>query len=38
MIVDGSIEVPEQPGLGVTLDLDAVEEHLVEGEELFDPV
>lgn len=38
VIVDGSIEVPEAPGLGVTLDLDAVEEHLVAGEELFDPV
>ncbi|NHX35625.1 MULTISPECIES: mandelate racemase/muconate lactonizing enzyme family protein [Halolamina] len=38
VIVDGTIEVPEKPGLGVTLDLDTVEEHLVEGEELFDPV
>jgi gluconate/galactonate dehydratase len=37
VIVDGSIEVPEKPGLGLTLDLDTVEEHLVEGEELFDP-
>ncbi|APW98112.1 gluconate dehydratase [Halobiforma lacisalsi AJ5] len=36
VIEDGYIEVPEEPGLGVTLDLDAVEEHMVEGEELFD--
>ncbi|QKY21467.1 mandelate racemase/muconate lactonizing enzyme family protein [Halolamina sp. CBA1230] len=38
VIVDGSIEVPEEPGLGVTLDRDAVAKHLVDGEELFDPV
>ena len=37
VIVDGSIEVPEKPGLGVTIDRDTVAEHLVEGEELFDP-
>ncbi len=37
VIVDGSIEVPEKPGLGLTLDRDTVAEHLVEGEELFDP-
>ncbi|WP_254543942.1 mandelate racemase/muconate lactonizing enzyme family protein [Halomarina pelagica] len=36
VIEDGYIEIPEKPGLGLTLDLDAVEEHLVEGEELFD--
>ena len=36
VIVDGSIEIPEKPGLGVTLDMDAVEEHMVAGEELFD--
>mgnify|MGYP006297501953 CR=1 FL=1 len=36
VIEDGSIEVPEAPGLGVTLDLDAVAAHMVEGEELFD--
>ena len=33
----GRIEVPEAPGLGVTLDLDAVEAHMVAGETLFDP-
>jgi gluconate/galactonate dehydratase len=36
VIEDGRIEVPEAPGLGVTLNLDAVEDHLVEGETLFD--
>jgi len=36
VIEDGYIEVPEEPGLGVTLDMDAVEEHMVEGETLFD--
>jgi gluconate/galactonate dehydratase len=36
VIEGGSIEVPETPGLGVTLDMDAVAEHLVEGETLFD--
>ncbi|USZ72724.1 mandelate racemase/muconate lactonizing enzyme family protein [Natronosalvus halobius] len=36
VIEDGYIEIPEEPGLGVTLDLDAVEEHLVDGAELFD--
>ena len=35
-IEGGRIEVPEAPGLGVTLDLDAVEAHMVEGETLFD--
>ncbi len=38
IIEDGYAEVPEKPGLGLTLDLDAVEEHLVEGETLFDEV
>jgi gluconate/galactonate dehydratase len=37
LIADGRIDVPERPGLGVTLDLDAVGNHLVEGETLFDP-
>jgi len=37
VIEDGHVEVPERPGLGVTLDLDAVAEHAVEGETLFDP-
>lgn len=36
VIEDGRIEVPEKPGLGVTLDLDTVETHMVEGETLFD--
>jgi len=29
--------VPEKPGIGLTLDMDTVEEHMVEGETLFDP-
>ena len=37
VIEDGSIDVPEAPGLGLTLDLDAVEEHVIDGDELFDP-
>ncbi|WP_313694819.1 mandelate racemase/muconate lactonizing enzyme family protein [Halorarum halobium] len=37
VIEGGSIEIPEEPGLGVTLDMDAVEAHMVEGETLFDP-
>ncbi|WP_251341513.1 mandelate racemase/muconate lactonizing enzyme family protein [Haloplanus halophilus] len=36
LVENGRMAVPEEPGLGVTLDLDAVEEHMVEGEELFD--
>ncbi len=36
VIEDGSITVPEKPGLGLTLDMDTVEEHMVEGETLFD--
>ncbi|WP_247728953.1 mandelate racemase/muconate lactonizing enzyme family protein [Halovivax limisalsi] len=36
VIEEGYIEIPEEPGLGVTLDLDVVAEHVVEGEELFD--
>jgi len=36
VIEDGSITVPEKPGLGLTLDMDAVEAHMVEGETLFD--
>jgi L-alanine-DL-glutamate epimerase-like enolase superfamily enzyme len=31
------MEIPEEPGLGLTLDFDAVEENMVEGETLFDP-
>jgi gluconate/galactonate dehydratase len=38
VIENGYIEIPEKPGLGLTLDLDVVEEHLVTGETLFDPV
>jgi len=38
VIEDGSIIVPEKPGLGVTLDMDAVAEHAVEGEDVFDDV
>ncbi|MDH5021505.1 mandelate racemase/muconate lactonizing enzyme family protein [Halobacterium rubrum] len=37
VIEDGYIEIPEQPGLGLTLDMDAVEAHMVDGETLFDP-
>ena len=37
VIEDGDIVVPEDPGLGVTLDRDVVGDHLVEGETLFDP-
>ena len=36
ILEDGRIEIPEKPGLGVTLDRDAVAENLVGGEELFD--
>jgi len=36
VIEDGYIEIPEKPGLGVTLDMDVVEEHMVDGETLFD--
>ncbi|MFB6095265.1 MAG: mandelate racemase/muconate lactonizing enzyme family protein [Halodesulfurarchaeum sp.] len=36
LIVEGRMEIPEKPGLGLTLDLDVVEEHMMEGETLFD--
>jgi gluconate/galactonate dehydratase len=36
VIADGAIEIPERPGLGLTLDLDTVEAHMVGGETLFD--
>ncbi|UPV73382.1 mandelate racemase/muconate lactonizing enzyme family protein [Halorussus limi] len=36
VIEDGYIEIPEEPGLGVTIDMDVVEENMVEGETLFD--
>ncbi|WP_226013339.1 mandelate racemase/muconate lactonizing enzyme family protein [Halomicrobium salinisoli] len=35
-IDDGSIHVPDEPGLGVDLDLDVVAEHRYAGETLFD--
>ncbi|MFB6143081.1 MAG: mandelate racemase/muconate lactonizing enzyme family protein [Halorientalis sp.] len=35
-ITNGRLDVPDAPGLGVTLDRDAVAEHLAEGESLFD--
>ena len=37
LVEDGYMEIPEEPGLGLTLDFDAVEENTVEGETLFDP-
>ncbi len=36
VIENGHIEIPEQPGLGLTLDMDTVAEHMIEGETLFD--
>ncbi|WP_305082481.1 mandelate racemase/muconate lactonizing enzyme family protein [Natrinema sp. SYSU A 869] len=36
IIHEGYAEVPEKPGLGLTLDFDAVEEHLADGAEMFD--
>jgi gluconate/galactonate dehydratase len=36
VISAGRIDVPERHGLGVTVDLDTVEAHLVEGETLYD--
>ena len=36
VIEDGCIQIPEKPGIGITLDMDTVEEHMVEGETLFD--
>lgn len=38
LVEQGRIAVPDDPGLGVTLDLDVVEEHLAEDETLFDAV
>jgi len=31
LIEDGRIAVPEAPGLGIELDMDVVEDHLLEG-------
>jgi gluconate/galactonate dehydratase len=36
VIEEGTITVPEEPGLGLSLDLDVLAEHLVAGETLFD--
>jgi gluconate/galactonate dehydratase len=36
VIQEGYIEIPEKPGLGVTLDMDVVADKMVAGEELFD--
>ena len=36
LIRDGHIEVPEAPGLGIELDDDVVDEHLLDGESGFD--
>lgn len=35
LIENGTIDVPDEPGLGVELDLDVVESHLPPDEELF---
>ncbi|PSQ05575.1 enolase [Halobacteriales archaeon QS_6_71_20] len=37
VIEEGYITVPEEPGIGVTVDMDIVEEYMVDGETLFDP-
>jgi len=34
---DGYVKVPEKPGLGIDLNLEAIKEHLRKGEELFAP-
>ncbi|GAA0243171.1 mandelate racemase/muconate lactonizing enzyme family protein [Haladaptatus pallidirubidus] len=36
LIQQGRMAVPEKPGIGLTLNLNAVEEHMVDGETLFD--
>jgi L-alanine-DL-glutamate epimerase-like enolase superfamily enzyme len=36
LIDDGYMPVPERPGLGITLDFDAVEAHLATGQTMFD--
>jgi len=36
IIEDGRIVIPERPGLGLTVDMDAVDDNLVDGETLFD--
>jgi len=37
VIADGAVPVGDEPGLGATLDLDAVEAFMAEGETLLDP-
>ena len=37
IIEEGHIEIPETPGLGIRLDMNVVETHMVDGETLFDP-
>ena len=37
VITEGYIRVPDEPGLGVTVDLDVLSEHVVDGEDVFDP-
>jgi gluconate/galactonate dehydratase len=36
VIQEGYIEIPEELGLGISLDMDAVEAHMIDGETLFD--
>jgi gluconate/galactonate dehydratase len=36
VIENGYIQIPEKPGLGLTLDMDVVEDKMIAGEELFD--
>jgi D-xylonate dehydratase len=36
LIEDGRMAVPDDPGLGLTLDRSAIADHLVDGETLFD--
>ncbi|WP_226012243.1 mandelate racemase/muconate lactonizing enzyme family protein [Halomicrobium salinisoli] len=36
LIEEGYFNIPEEPGLGVTLDLDTVQENLADGFEMFD--
>jgi len=38
VIEDGEIRVPDEPGLGVTVDRDVLAEHTVAGESVFDAV
>jgi L-alanine-DL-glutamate epimerase-like enolase superfamily enzyme len=38
LIKDGDMEIRERPGLGVTLDLNAVQDKLADGQAMFDEV